>query len=112
MSRMRIYVAGRLGGFGTIQYIQLFHTMIEAGLELIKKGHAPYIPALDFLCGLIAGDWEYEDYYRFNLDWVGACHAILLLPGWKESRGANRELVEARRLGLKIYYRMEDVPQA
>ena len=44
----------------------------------------------------------YEDYLDYDLMYLKHCNAIYMLPGWKNSRGANIELCEAKRLGIKV----------
>lgn len=45
--------------------------------------------------------WEW--YMPICLMMVGQADAVVLLDGWQESRGAEREQAVARQLGLPIY---------
>ena len=38
-----------------------------------------------------------------DLEWLAACDAILLLPGWEQSQGARTEYEEAVTVGLVIW---------
>jgi nucleoside 2-deoxyribosyltransferase len=48
--------------------------------------------------------WSFEVYMRRDLKAIiEQCDAIVLLPGWSRSLGANIELTVARALGLRVY---------
>ena len=64
---MRVYVAGALSSKDNAErspskivtdYIQNIHRMCQASAEVVRKGHIPYVPALDFLLGVVIGTWE------------------------------------------------------
>lgn len=44
-----------------------------------------------------------EYYYAATLELLRRCDAVLLLPDWRQSRGAVAEHAEAQRLGLPVY---------
>jgi len=48
------------------------------------------------------------DYMREDLAAMMTADALLMLPGWEDSRGARLELTLARDLEMRIYYRLED----
>ena len=52
---------------------------------------------------------EYDDYMRISLAMLDAADGIVMLPGWKGSRGAKIELRAAIRAGKKIYFGLESV---
>ena len=113
---MRIYVAGALSSKERVDrdptkvvtdYIQNVHAMCQAASVVRKKGHIPYIPCLDFFIGLIAGDWEEEDYRRLGMEFLDTCDAILVISNSTE---VSAEEARAKLLGLEIYYFLEDVP--
>lgn len=93
---MRVYIAGPiardpLGGT---------RAAILAASRLVDAGHAPYVPHLSVLWEIVSPR-PYEDWIALGLAWVGQCEALIRLPG--ESPGADREVAEARRLGLPVY---------
>ncbi|MEE6280176.1 DUF4406 domain-containing protein [Georgenia sp. MJ170] len=45
----------------------------------------------------------WEEYVRRGLADVRRADAVYLLPGWRDSRGATREVVQAFRLGLPVW---------
>ncbi len=49
----------------------------------------------------------YEEYLAWDNEWLKACDALLYLA---PSRGADIELEEAKRLGLRVYYAEDEVP--
>ena len=80
---------------------------IEAADRLLEKGHIPLIPCLSHLWHLISPK-SYDEWLRIGIAWLGYCNALLRLEG--ESKGADQELNYAYKLGLKIYFSLEDIP--
>jgi len=98
---MRVYVAGpiTLGDYPTN-----IRNAINAGLELLKLGHSPYIPHLDFLLVLIQ-PMSFEQLLEWDKNWLLLCDSLLRLPG--ESKGADIEEAFAREHDIPVYYSIQ-----
>ena len=86
-----------------------------AALPLFRLGHIPIIgewialPLLHIAGSKKPGDKIYEEIlYPVAHRLLPKCDAILRLEG--ASKGADEDVRIARERGLKIYYRLEDVP--
>jgi len=108
---LRIYIASPYSSESEEQVRQNVVRSIDAGLELFKKGHYPYIPHLTYLVDKRAMETNvpmtWDDYLKWDLEWLRICDAILFLG---VSRGTNVELEYARKLEKIEFYRVEDVP--
>lgn len=82
---MKIYISGPMEGVE--DYLGNFR---EAEENLLKLGHVVVNPArLDKVVkgyGIIR-----EDYLELDLELLKWCDAIVMLDGWQQSRGCNRE---------------------
>ena len=84
-------------------------------LPLFRKGHVPMIgewvalPLIQLAGSTKPGDsaWE-EIQYPVAHRLLEKCDAVLRVPG--ASKGADEDVRVARERGLKIYYRLEDIP--
>jgi hypothetical protein len=89
----------------------------SVALPLFRKGHIPMIgewvalPLIHLAGSLKPGDeaWE-EVQYPIAHRLLEKCDAILRLNG--ASKGADEDVRIATERGLKVYYRLEDVPHA
>ncbi|MHA4842877.1 hypothetical protein ACX0G7_01875 [Flavitalea antarctica] len=89
----------------------------SAALPLFRKGHIPMIgewvalPLIRLAGSKKPGDeaWE-EIQYPVAHRLLEKCDAILRLPG--ASKGADEDVRVATERGLKIYYSLEEVPDA
>jgi hypothetical protein len=89
----------------------------SVALPLFRKGHIPMIgewvalPLIKLAGSKKTGDkaWE-EIQYPVAHRLLEKCDAILRLPG--ASKGADEDVRVATERGLKIYYSLEDVPDA
>jgi len=94
---------------------QNLNSLESVALLLFRKGHIPLIGewvalSLIRLAGSIKpGDeaWE-EIQYPVAHRLLEKCDAVLRLPG--SSKGADEDVRIAKERGLKIYYRLEDIP--
>jgi len=106
---MKVYVAGAYTPKDGREETRLenIRRASEAAQQLLKAGHTPFCPHT-----MTAG-WEatcgYDDFLRLGVEWLAACDAILLLPGWEQSKGARQERAEAVTLGLLIAHDIDDL---
>lgn len=87
---MKVYIAGPMTGYKNFNREAFF----EAAKKLEELGWEPVHTA-----GLPDG-LAYEEYLKKSLEAIKGCHAIYLLPGWEESKGALMEYGYARSRGL------------
>lgn len=117
---MLILIAGpyRSGTNDNPQLMQENLSNLEAvALPLFRKGHIPMIgewvalPLIHLAGSTKPGDdaWE-EVQYPVAHRLLEKCDAVLRLQG--ASKGADEDVRVATERGLKIYYSVEDVPNA
>jgi len=117
---MMILIAGPYRS-GTNDDPQLMRQNLErleaAALPLFRLGHLPVIgewialPLLKLAGSQKPGDEAYEEIlYPTAHRLLLKCDAVLRLEG--ASKGADEDVRIAKELGLKIYYKLEDVPNA
>jgi hypothetical protein len=86
-------------------------------VPLFKKGHVPLIgewialPIIHLAGSTQTGDdiWN-EIQYPVAHRLLEKCDAILRIPG--ESKGADNDVLIGKERGLKIYYSIDEVPNA
>jgi hypothetical protein len=89
----------------------------SVALPLFRLGHIPMIgewvalPLLRLAGSVKPGDEAYEEIlYPVAKRLLGKCDAVLRLEG--ASIGADEDVRIAKERGLKIYYRLEEVPRS
>lgn len=98
---MRIYIAGPMTGLPGLNF-RAFH---DTAAALRAEGHDAVNPAEinpDPKASWIAC-------MKADIGQLVTCDAILLLPGWINSRGARLEFHIAVSLDLPVYQRLTDV---
>lgn len=98
----RVYIAGKLNS-DACGYITNMHKMIIGAEKVRKLGFAVFVPGLDFLQGLVFGNWEYPDYFNNSQPWLDAADAVFLVPGWETSSGAKREIERAIENNIPVF---------
>ena len=78
-----------------------------AGDEILRKGHTPFVPHLAHLWHLISPK-SYEEWLKIDFALLSMCDALLRLDG--KSKGADLEVVEAKKLCMLIFYDIKDIP--
>ena len=100
---MKVYLAGPMRGYPAYNF-PAFHA---AAKELRARGHEVWSPAeRDEKEGFnpttdVAQPLKY--YMRFDLPAVLDADAVVVLPGWEKSVGANLEVHVARVCGMSVY---------
>jgi hypothetical protein len=77
---------------------------INAGTALLERGYAPYVPHLTCYWHIVAPQ-EYETWMALDFAYLAVCDVLLRLPG--PSNGSDREVAEAKRLGIPVYYSLD-----
>lgn len=106
----KIYVAGPYSG-NTLETLKNMRVGIRKCLDLLLKGYAPFCPWLDYQYALMLREGEelkVEDFYAYSLAWMEASDAVLLLPGWENSKGTLLEIARAEEISLPVFYPHEE----
>ncbi|MCG8292272.1 DUF4406 domain-containing protein [Pseudomonas entomophila] len=100
----RIYISGPMSGLPELNY-PAFNAVAELlraeGFEVENPAENP-----EPECRTWAG------YMRLALVQLSRCEALLLLPGWFDSKGARLELYIARQLGLQVAHHTDSTSVA
>jgi hypothetical protein len=102
---MIIYISGKYSG-DIDNNIALAR---KVAIEVWERGHVALCPHLNTANFEKDCKLQYDDYIKGDLLLIEGCQAILMLPGWEESQGAQIELEYAEKLGLPVYY-YPDIP--
>jgi hypothetical protein len=90
----RLYLAGKMTGLPENNY-PAFHAaaaqLRALGYQVTNPAENPAPPC---------GSWQ--GYMRISIPQVCAADAIVMLPGWKDSKGARIEHLVARVVGCKV----------
>ena len=110
---MKIYIAGPITAPTPGQRAINVVKATDAGIDLIKMGHTPFIPhlfvAADIQAMVQGRPIEYETWMALDDRWLTMCDALLYLA---PSPGADRELARAQELGLTVFMSIAEVPHA
>jgi len=107
-NRLKIYVSGPYSGSSKKETEENVKRAIDAGIQVWKRGHFPYIPHLThYVKQRPTCDLAWEDFIQWDRPWLEVCDAVLLLG---ESRGAHLEAELAKSLGKRVYKSIEEVP--
>ncbi len=103
------YVAGPYTGRDWLEVDAHINVAREASAWLARNGVGYYCPHLnsahfDVIVPEVPIGWWYEMDYQF----VHACGAMLVLPGYEKSFGTQREIDLAATRGMPIFYWCDD----
>ena len=110
---MRVYIAGPYTSSDPLQVESNVEKAIDAGVEVYRRGHFPFIPHLTHFVDLQTkkegNPLKWEDYIKWDESWLDKADAFLYLG---KSPGADLELSRARRQRKKVFTSLEDIPHA
>lgn len=101
---MKVYISGPMRGYPKFNY----PAFNDADEWLIFHGYTPLNP-VTINADLDGTDASFADYMRRDIAAVAEADAIFLLSGWRDSVGANVELITAISLGLRLGYYYPDL---
>ncbi|MEM5811911.1 MAG: DUF1937 family protein [Candidatus Aenigmatarchaeota archaeon] len=110
---LKIYISGPYSGNTPREVNNNVVEAINYYLIILKKGHFPYLPHLTHYPYIYSKEeipyivWLIQDAI-----WLRECDAIFMMPGWEKSRGAKFEHWAAQKIGKKIFYNIDEIPQS
>ena len=105
-----IYIAGALNS-DAVGYLKNVNKMIRYADKVRRAGFSVFIPCLDLLTGIVFGDYEYEDYFGNNVEWLKKADGMFLVPGWENSEGTRAEMEIATSLDIPIFRKIETLKE-
>jgi len=110
----RVYVAGPFNAGNVMDVLNNMREGISICAGLMEMGMSPFCPWADHLFQLQENGkyLKIEDYYRYSIDWLEVSDAMLVLPGYKTSKGTLAEIEFAKKHGIPIYYKSYELIEA
>lgn len=103
-----VYVAGPLFGPDDWAIRRNIHRAASLGFAVAQLGCYPVIPHTN-TGSVFCGTLTHEFWYAGTLELLRRCDAVILVPGWEDSKGTVAEVEEAKRLGIPVFERVEDL---
>ena len=97
------YIAGALNDMAS-DYIQNVRRMILWGDKVRDLGFSVFVPGIDFLCGVVTGNWDYSVAFANSQVFLARADIMFVCPGWEKSSGTAKEIETAKSLDIPIYY--------
>lgn len=93
---MRLYISGPMTGIHDLNY-----PAFQAAAERLP-GQGVTVISPHEIVPHGAAPWSWQQHMRADLAALLTCDVVVLLPGWKHSRGAQLEKTVAEAIGLKV----------
>ena len=102
--RKTIYISGAITG--KKNYMADFRNAEMHLAKQIAKGNLQYTSVINpaKVNSVLPLDFEWKDYMEVCYRLIDLCDGIYMLKGFETSKGANRELVYAKNMGLEVIY--------
>lgn len=104
-----VYVAGKFTAPDRAGVKRNIAHAEAVGLEVAKLGLCPLIPHANTSHPNFEAVQPYTFWIEATLEMLRRCDAIVMVPGWEESRGACGEIAEAHRIGMPVFLTIEEL---
>lgn len=111
---MIIYISGPMTGHSdmNLPIFKQAQTVLESkGYEVLNPHEiAETVNIRFFEMGKVA---DYEDYLKEDIiQMLTNADMVLVLPGWRSSKGAKLEIANAIGCGIPVVFDMDDIPKS
>lgn len=102
----KVYVAGPYSSDNVIDVLKNIGRGQKACAVLFRNGFAPWCPWHDKTYVMDMPDFDYtvEQFYEFSIEWLKVCDYMVVLPGYKNSKGTLAEIEVAKENNIPVYY--------
>lgn len=104
---MKVYISGKMTG---LSEEKIWSNFRKVETFIVKHGHpssgkieSVMNPAVTYAMQKYSA-FSYEDWLHIDFAMLDACDAVCLLPNWKDSMGAKREIAYAYKHGKEVCY--------
>ena len=98
----KIYIAGAIQGKDLLESLNNIRKGIKLSVEVLKANFAPFSPFIDFQYSFIE-PITIDEYYAYSMAWLEVSDALLLVPGYENSKGTQAEIKRAQELGIPVF---------
>jgi hypothetical protein len=108
--RFKVYVAGPIQGANILDTLANMEHGNQWTARVFAAGFSPFpVFADEQFLRIVRPVPHIEDVYAYSLAWLRVSDAVLLIPGWAGSRGAQAERKEAERLSKPCFESIDDL---
>ena len=110
----RVYVAGAMSSSNPITFLDNLRKGMRLSTECLLAGYAVFSPFIDYSLFFQLRDGEYIplDVIQGNsMAWVEVSDCLLVAEGWESSKGTEKEIANAIRLGIPVYFSLDNLKQ-
>ena len=114
---IKVYVAGAYSDNNVMGVLRNIGRGEYYAAELFMKGFAPFTPWHDK--SFVFQNWDKEltvpMFYNYSMEWLKVSDCVFIVPNheftkdWQESIGTIAEIEQAEKLGIPVFYSIEDL---
>jgi hypothetical protein len=110
----KIYVAGSYNADNIVAALDNMRIGMRKGLEVLLEGFIPFVPWFDYHFQLMLRDGETltkEDYYKYSIEWLKVCDALLVVNYRNGSVGTQMEIDYAKEHNIPVFFSIEELKE-
>ena len=103
MSRIKVYIASP---YTKGDHLENVNVQMDMYSELLDLGFLPFAPLYTHYIH-VRHRKDYDTWMDVDYNWIEVCDVLLRLPG--ESGGADLEVAHAKKIGMPVFYSVEEL---
>jgi hypothetical protein len=108
--RFKIYMAGAIQGANLLESLANIEHGNQWTARVFAAGFSPFpVFSDEAFLRIVRPVPRIEDVYAYSMEWLAPADAMMLIPGWAASRGANLERKEAERLSKPVFESIDEL---
>jgi hypothetical protein len=101
----RVYIAGPYSADNVLDVFENMRRGMVLATQVRQLGFAPFCPWMDFMYFFLNNKIPFtiDNCYEYSMKWLEVSDAVLLVPGWRDSKGSMAEVDNAWELGIPVF---------